>query len=107
SAWWDVLGVRQAVVNLVTNAVQAIEGGGGRGRVCVRAAPEPDDRIRVSVEDDGPGIPPDVRARMFEPFVTTRPRGVGLGLTVVRRAVDDHAGDLFVTSRPGEGTRVD
>lgn len=106
-AVWDLVGVRQAAVNLLTNACQAIAGGRGTGRVSVCAAAEGTDRIRLTVADDGPGIQASIRARMFDPFITTRPRGVGLGLTIVRRAVDDHGGELFVTSQPGGGTRFD
>jgi signal transduction histidine kinase len=59
---------------------------------------------RLEVRDDGPGIPPEIRERHFEPFVSGRPGGTGLGLPIVQRAVEAHRGLLFVTSAPGAGT---
>jgi len=59
---------------------------------------------RVSVRDSGPGIPQDVQSRLFEPFVTTRPSGSGLGLTIVRRVLEAHRGRVEFSSEPGRGT---
>jgi signal transduction histidine kinase len=56
------------------------------------------------VQDDGPGIPAEIRDRLFEPFVTGRPGGTGLGLAVVQRAVEAHRGLILVDSAPGRGT---
>ena len=56
------------------------------------------------MQDDGPGIPAEIRDRLFEPFVTGRPGGTGLGLAVVQRAVEAHRGLLLVDSAPGRGT---
>jgi signal transduction histidine kinase len=103
-AVWDAHGVRQALLNLVDNAAQAAAARSDRpGHVRVRVAPEPDGRVLMVVADDGPGIPMELRARMFEPFVSARPRGIGLGLAVVRRVVDDHQGELLVDSTVGGG----
>jgi PAS domain S-box-containing protein len=94
----------QVVVNLVTNAAQAL---GEGGRVVVSLAPE-GERVRLTVEDDGAGMPPDVAARAFEPFFTTRPaRGIGLGLPIVQGIVQRHGGTVALETRPGAGTRVD
>jgi PAS domain S-box-containing protein len=87
--------IRQAVVNLVENAMQAMPGG---GRVATRVARGPD-AVLVEVEDDGPGIPEEIRARIFEPFFTTRATGTGLGLAVVKRIMDLHGGEVAL--RPG------
>jgi len=62
--------------------------------------------VSIRIADDGPGIPPEARERMFDPFFTTRPGGSGLGLAVVHRAVESHAGCVFVDSEVGVGTRV-
>lgn len=108
----DVL--HRAVFNLVLNAVQASPAG---GEVTVEAAPIraadappgvrlPGGGVVIRIGDRGPGIPPDVRERMFDPFFTTKPGGSGLGLAVVHRAVESHAGYVFVDSEEGGGTRV-
>lgn len=107
--------LHRAVFNLVLNAVQAVEPG---GRVSVRVephdavapavaeeqGPEAPPLIAVSVTDDGPGIPPALRTRLFEPFVSGKPGGTGLGLPVVHRAVEAHRGLVLVDSLP-RGTR--
>jgi two-component system sensor histidine kinase HydH len=58
------------------------------------------------VADNGIGMTPDERERMFLPFYTTKPTGTGLGLAIVKKIVDLHAGEIRVTSEPGRGTRV-
>jgi two-component system sensor histidine kinase FlrB len=58
------------------------------------------------VRDDGPGIPDELRARVFQPFVTGRSGGVGLGLTFVKRVVHEHKGRIAIDSEPGRGTCV-
>jgi two-component system sensor kinase FixL len=55
------------------------------------------------VADRGPGVPPEVRGRIFEPFVTTKRTGTGLGLSIARRVVEAHGGSLAVADRPGGG----
>lgn len=108
----DVL--HRAVFNLVLNAVQSSPVG-GEVRVDVTSlqsddAPPgvrlPGGGVSILVADDGPGIPPEAREKMFDPFFTTRPGGSGLGLAVVHRAVESHAGCVFVDSEVGSGTRV-
>ena len=59
---------------------------------------------RIAVRDRGPGIPPDVRERMFEPFFTTRPGGTGLGLSIVNRLIGIQEGSVALRDRPGGGT---
>lgn len=108
----DVL--HRAVFNLVLNAVQASPPG---GTVTVEVSPvaeadaPPGVRltgggVAIRIADRGPGIPADVRERMFDPFFTTRPGGSGLGLAVVHRAVESHGGYVFVDSEEGSGTRI-
>ncbi|MDF1522701.1 MAG: HAMP domain-containing sensor histidine kinase, partial [Trueperaceae bacterium] len=91
--------LRQVVRNLVRNAVQAA----GAERVRVRVAGGRDE-VRLSVADDGPGIPPDVLAHVFERFVSGRPGGVGVGLAVAKRIVDAFDGRIEVRSVAGQGT---
>lgn len=103
--------LHRVVVNLVLNAVQAA-GGAARVRVEVqRVATDEfpgvaltDGGVRLRVSDDGPGIPPELRDRLFEPFVTGRIGGSGLGLAIVQRAVEAHRGAVFVNSMPGRGS---
>jgi CheY-like chemotaxis protein len=97
----------QVVVNLVVNAVQAIPDHRSDGHVVVRAE-RAGDRVRLLVEDDGPGMPPEILRRVFEPFFTTKPfgSGSGLGLAVSRGLVASLGGDLRLESTPGQGTRA-
>lgn len=99
----DRIQIRQVFVNLVMNAIQA--GSGERGRVTIRTrdagAAEP---LVVDVEDDGPGVPPELRSRIFETFFTTKRAGsgTGLGLPISRRIAEGHGGSLeLVESSPG------
>jgi signal transduction histidine kinase len=97
----------QVVVNLVVNAVQAIQDRRTDGRVVVRVEPA-GDRLRLVVEDNGPGMPPEILRRVFEPFFTTKPfgSGSGLGLAVSRGLVASIGGELRLESAPGAGTRA-
>lgn len=94
--------LHQVLVNLVLNAVQAMEGQGGTRRVYLRSGSAPAGAW-VEVEDTGPGIAPDVLGRLFEPFYTTKPRGTGLGLGVSRTIVEQHGGQLTASNAPGRG----
>jgi two-component system sensor histidine kinase PilS (NtrC family) len=106
--------LHRAIFNLVLNAAQALGESGGVVRVTLRSA-TPDmvplgvlpeaGAVRLVIEDNGPGMPADVRDRIFTPFFTTKPRGSGLGLPVVHRAIDAHRGVVLVDSSPGSGTR--
>ncbi len=92
--------IHQVAVNLLVNSIQALRRG---GRVEVRVLEEKDGQGGFEVRDDGPGIPDGLRERIFQPFVTARPGGVGLGLTFVKRVVHDHRGRIEVESQPGSG----
>lgn len=91
--------VRQAIVNLVTNALQA----GGRKGPVQTTIEEDATHLAVRVEDDGDGVPEDLRERIFTPFFSTRPRGTGLGLVVVRRCADAHGGEVSFRERDERG----
>jgi two-component system NtrC family sensor kinase len=97
--------LRQVVVNLIVNAIHATGAAGS-----VRVATERRGRqALLSVEDDGPGILPEIRARLFEPFFTTKPvgQGTGLGLYVSYEIVRSHGGEIRVDSEPGRGSRFE
>jgi len=98
----DIDQMRTVFLNLLLNAVQAT-GAGGRVHVSIAAD---DLAATVAVADNGPGIAPDVRAKMFEPFFTTKHRGTGLGLPTARRVVDRHRGTVEVDCPLGGGTVV-
>ncbi len=84
--------VVQVVTNLVQNAQQALTGR-ANGRVTVRIARE-QDKFVLSVSDNGPGIAPEMRGRLFEPYATTKAEGTGLGLSIVQRIVVEHGGEI-------------
>lgn len=94
--------LREVFLNLVLNAGQAMNGQG-----CVRVeARDRGSRCEVAVIDRGPGIPADLRDRVFEPFFTTRSRGTGLGLAIVRRTVEVHGGEITLGETSGGGTTM-
>jgi thioredoxin reductase (NADPH) len=92
--------LNQVWTNLIDNAIDAV-GTGGRLTLCTRRQ---DERVCVEIGDNGPGIPADLRARIFEAFFTTKPvgQGTGLGLDIAQRIVVGHRGELSVQSEPGD-----
>ena len=96
----DAVGMEQVLTNLVTNALQATRSG-GRVSIRVRAVP---DRLEFQVQDDGPGIPPEILPRLFEPFFTTKDpgTGTGLGLSVSHAIVKQHEGAIRVENVDGQ-----
>jgi signal transduction histidine kinase len=95
---------RQVLLNVVQNAIQAHEGGAG-GSVHVTTS-RGGKWVDVRVSDDGPGIPADIRDRVFEPFFTTRQQGSGLGLSIARELTERNGGELSVEDGPSGGTVV-
>jgi two-component system sensor histidine kinase HydH len=96
--------VQQVLVNLLLNAVDALPHGGTVTVAVTR--PENGGPIEVSVSDNGTGIAPGVRGRLFQPFVTGKPDGVGLGLSICKRLVEAHGGVIGAEDAPGGGTVV-
>lgn len=94
----------QAFVNLVQNAYEAMGSQGGTLRVEVTAARWNGRRgVEIRLKDTGPGIPAELREQIFNPFVTTKKTGVGLGLSVVSKIVDEHRGSIRLESGPNQG----
>lgn len=91
-----------AVRHLLWNAIEAAPDGGNVRVECVSTPAG----ARLTVEDDGPGIPPDRLPLVFKPFFTTKSEGTGLGLSIAKRVVDAHGGMIHVEARPGGGTRA-
>jgi two-component system sensor histidine kinase PilS (NtrC family) len=100
----DVL-LRQAFSNLLRNAVQACAGASVAPHVVVEGRLEAG-HVRVSIDDNGPGIPAADRDRIFRPFVTTKSRGTGLGLALVQKIVVTHNGRIHVAAAPGGGASM-
>jgi signal transduction histidine kinase len=96
--------LERAVVNLLENALQAVADV-GTIEVGVRGAAD-GRSIEIEVTDSGPGIPPEVRDRVFEPFFSTKTSGSGLGLALVKKIAEDHGGGVRLESAPGGPTRV-
>jgi len=98
--------LRQALLNLARNAAEACAITAGGGRVIVRGdvlRGEATEFQRISVCDNGPGIPPNVLAKLFRPFFTTKAKGTGLGLAVVQKIIVQHGGQVAVRNRPEGG----
>jgi two-component system nitrogen regulation sensor histidine kinase GlnL len=111
----DPARLQQVFLNLARNAMQAMESGGDRLTLITRMTLEhrlvgPDGRaqptLEVVIEDNGPGIPAEMRHRLATPFFTTKRKGTGLGLAVARHWIRRHGGRLRIDSAEGEGTRV-
>lgn len=103
----DPVQIEQVLVNVVLNGVQAMQSTGGCLSLALNARKrERRPGVWVRVADTGPGIPPQLRRRLFDPFVSTKPDGTGLGLFSCRRIVQAHGGAIHVRSRPGGGTQV-
>ena len=91
--------LRRAFANLLRNAAEAMQ---GRGTIDVTVTGDPSG-LAVTVADHGPGIPPELRQRVFEPYFTTKDDGTGLGLALVRVTLEAHRGTIAVTETPGGG----
>lgn len=95
--------IQQVVFNLLANAEHAVRScSDSDGLIQVRTAADVD-RIRIEIEDNGPGIPPEILAKIWEPFFTTKPvgQGTGLGLSISKNIAENHGGKLRVESQPG------
>jgi len=96
----------QAFANLVLNAYEAMKETGGKLTVSIGSANSDGKRgVEIDIEDTGPGVPPELREQIFNPFFTTKKEGVGLGLSLVSKIVDDHRGWIRVSGEPGKGAR--
>lgn len=94
----DPIQLRQALHNLLDNALHAV---GKSGTVTVQAAAA-DGAIEIAVADSGPGVPPTIRKRLFEPLISARSSGIGLGLALVKRLIERHGGTIAYAPLPGQ-----
>ncbi len=101
----DRIELQQVFVNLIVNAAEAIHASGVGGRIVARVAAAGDGMLEIAVEDDGPGIAPELRERLFETFVTTKQGGMGLGLRICRTLAQSAGGDIAAGVSPQGGAR--
>ena len=101
----DVL-LRQAFSNLLRNASEACDGAGVVPAITVRGDLIGEKHLKISIDDNGPGIDPAVAPRVFRPFFTTKGRGTGLGLAIVQKVIVSHNGRVSLGQSPAGGASV-
>ena len=104
SVYADPDALKQVLLNLIMNSLSALKKTGGS---VIVAANQEEDCVRISIIDDGPGMNPEEREKVFEPFYTTKKSGSGLGLAIVHKIIREHKGRVSIESIAGKGTRVD
>jgi signal transduction histidine kinase len=92
--------LRRAFSNILRNAVEACD---GRGELEIIAGPFDGGGVRVEIRDHGPGVPPEMASRIFDPYCTGKPGGTGLGLALVKQTIEMHGGSIELTDTPGGG----
>jgi PAS domain S-box-containing protein len=102
-AFVDRIQIEQVLVNLVRNAIEAMADGDG-GELTIQAAPAPGEMVEIVVSDRGPGLTTEVSDHLFEPFTTTKRKGMGLGLSICKTIVHAHGGAIRTAPNPGGGT---
>jgi two-component system sensor kinase FixL len=102
----QTVAIQQVLVNLLRNGIEALANSPRKDRrVVIRAVPR-GQWVEVSVADNGPGPDPSLRDRLFDPFVTTKPRGVGLGLSITKTIVEDHGGTIWTATGEEGGLAI-
>jgi two-component system sensor kinase FixL len=99
----DRIQIQQVLTNLIRNAIDAMIDSSQKSLI-IRTAADPQDYVTVTVEDTGPGISESVVAELFQPFVTSKSAGMGIGLSICRTIVESHGGRIWFEERPGGGT---
>jgi signal transduction histidine kinase len=102
----DAMLLKRCLDNLVRNAVQALRNTGKQDPLIVVAARAEKDRAVLEVRDNGPGIPKEVRERVFDPYYTTKSDGTGLGLAIVKKIVLEHEGEIVCTEAAEGGAAL-
>jgi signal transduction histidine kinase len=96
--------LQQVVLNLLMNGLDAMHAVADRPRsLVITTAPEAHDRVHVAVRDSGSGIDPQIASRLFDAFYTTKPDGMGMGLSISRSIVEQHGGRLWAEPNDGPG----
>jgi two-component system sensor kinase FixL len=99
----DKIQIQQVLLNLMRNAVEAMQDSRNR-ELLLASAPADNDMVQISVADSGSGLAPEVLAQLFQPFVTTKQQGMGVGLSICRTIVESHGGQIWAEPNPGGGT---
>jgi len=100
----DRVQLQQVILNLVVNAIEAMSGmHEGRRELLISTAKNSSDNVLVTVRDTGPGLAPECLDRLFEAFYTTKPDGLGMGLSICRSIVEGHQGQLWATANKPHG----
>jgi signal transduction histidine kinase len=99
----DRVQLQQVLINLIINAIQAMGAVEGNREIHVSTVYNASEGVRVSVRDTGPGIGTEDMPHLFEPFYTTKPRGMGMGLSICRSIVEDHGGRLWASEHEPKG----
>jgi two-component system sensor kinase FixL len=99
----DKIQIQQVLLNLVRNAIEAMQSC-ERRELVISTEPAPDGMTAITVADTGPGIDPHVRAKLFQPFVSTKAQGMGVGLSISRTIIESHGGRLTCEPDPNGGT---
>jgi len=99
----DKVQVQQVVLNLMRNAIEAMEHS-SRCDLTISTSPAADGMMAIEVSDTGSGVAPEVREQLFQPFVTSKPTGLGVGLSISRTIIEGHGGQISVHDKPGGGT---
>ncbi|UXN58539.1 ATP-binding protein [Phyllobacterium zundukense] len=100
----DRVQLQQVILNLLLNAIQAMAHAAGNTRKLLIETFAEERSALVKIHDNGPGLTPEVRANLFDPFYTTKPDGMGMGLSICRSIVTAHGGSIRASSKPGAGT---
>jgi two-component system sensor kinase FixL len=101
----DRVQIQQVLVNLIRNAVEAmVEAESARRELTVTTSRIDDDTVEIAVADTGPGISPSIADQLFQPFVTTKRHGMGVGLSISRSIIETHGGRIWAEPDPGGGT---
>ena len=99
----DKVQIQQVLLNLMRNAIDAMEDSEKR-ELIVSTALAPDKMVEIGVADTGAGISPEIAAQLFQPFITTKRQGMGVGLSISRTIVEAHGGSIAPRANPGGGT---
>jgi two-component system sensor kinase FixL len=99
----DRVQIQQVLLNLMRNAIEAMEGAGRRDLTIATVASDNDEDALVRVADTGPGIAADIADQLFQPFITTKQHGMGVGLSISRTIIEGHGGRIWVDQTPGGG----